>query len=121
MLKRASALYTLIRHRHLTPSCGGHVPTAERTLDPARMFLENLTPSPELENSLGHSRQLPSPRGMSAFPLLATEADMGRCGWSDSIQERRQRRWDNLKNRPWNSMGRLAKVGHAKALKIITD
>ena len=56
MLKRASALYTLIRHRHLTPSCGGHVPTAERTLDPARMFVESLTLDPELENSLGHSR-----------------------------------------------------------------
>ena len=58
MLKRASALYTLIRHRHLTPSCGGHVPTAERTLDPARMFVESLTLDPELENSQGHS--LPS-------------------------------------------------------------
>lgn len=56
MLKRASALYTLIRHRHPTPSCGGHVPTAERTLDPARMFVESLTLDPELENSQGHSR-----------------------------------------------------------------
>ena len=45
--KRASALYTLIRHRHPTPSCGGHVPTAERTLDPARMFVESLTLDPE--------------------------------------------------------------------------
>jgi hypothetical protein len=27
-------------------------------MDPARMFLENLTPSPELENSLGHSLQI---------------------------------------------------------------
>jgi hypothetical protein len=53
MLARANALYTLIRQRHPTPSCGGHVPTAERTMDPARMFLENLTPSPELENSQG--------------------------------------------------------------------
>jgi hypothetical protein len=26
--------------------------------------------------------------------------------------------WDNLKNTHWNSMGRLAMVGHAKALKI---
>jgi hypothetical protein len=29
---------------------GWHVPTAERTLDPARMFTESLTPGPELEN-----------------------------------------------------------------------
>ena len=54
MLARANALHTLIRRRHLTPSCGGHVPTAERTLNPARMFLESLTAGPELENSQGH-------------------------------------------------------------------
>jgi hypothetical protein len=29
--------HTLIHQRHLTPSCGGHAPTAERTLNPARM------------------------------------------------------------------------------------
>ncbi|MGA7230247.1 MAG: hypothetical protein WBX95_04865, partial [Xanthobacteraceae bacterium] len=26
-------------------------------------------------------------------------------------------RWDNLKNKHWNTMGPLAKVGHAKDLK----
>src|SRR5262245_62336576 len=57
MLTRASALHTLIRQRHLTPSCGGRVPTAERTLDPARMFMESLTTGPELENSQGHQRR----------------------------------------------------------------
>src|SRR5262245_33496736 len=46
-----NALHTLIHQRHLTPSCGGHAPTAERTLYPARMFAESLTPRPELENS----------------------------------------------------------------------
>ena len=30
------------------------MPNAERTLNPARMFTESLTPRPELENSLGH-------------------------------------------------------------------
>src|SRR5262245_19076774 len=45
------ALRTLIHQRHLTPSCGGHAPTAERTLHPARMLTESLTPRPELENS----------------------------------------------------------------------
>jgi hypothetical protein len=30
----------------LTPSCGGHAPTAERTLDPARMIEESLTSDP---------------------------------------------------------------------------
>src|SRR3712207_9339628 len=46
-----SALHTLIRQRHLTPSCGRPVLTAERTLDPARMCTESLTPNPELENA----------------------------------------------------------------------
>ena len=54
--REQNALHTLIRHRHLTPSCGGRVPTAERTLDPARMFMESLTTGPELENSQGHTR-----------------------------------------------------------------
>jgi hypothetical protein len=45
-----NALRTLIHQRHLTPSCGGHAPTAERTLHPARMLTESLTPRPELEN-----------------------------------------------------------------------
>ena len=48
--KEQNALHTLIHQRHLTPSCGGHAPTAERTLNPARMFMESLTPGPELEN-----------------------------------------------------------------------
>ena len=51
MLERANALHTLIHQRHLTPSCGGRAPTAERTLNPARMFMESLTSDPELENS----------------------------------------------------------------------
>ena len=55
-LKRANALRTLIHQRHPTPSCGGHVPTAERTLDPARIFTESLTPRPELENSQDPNR-----------------------------------------------------------------
>jgi hypothetical protein len=47
----------LIHQRHLTPSCGGHAPTAERTLDPARMIThESLTPDPELENSIDPKR-----------------------------------------------------------------
>ena len=35
--REQNALHTLIHHRHLMPSCGGHAPTAERTLNPARM------------------------------------------------------------------------------------
>ena len=39
------------------------MPTAERTLDPARMFMESLTPRPELENSLGGAASLVMGRG----------------------------------------------------------
>jgi len=49
--REQNALHTLICQRHPTPSCGGLVPTAERTLNPARMFTESLTHGPELENS----------------------------------------------------------------------
>src|SRR6478752_5663896 len=52
--------------RFHTPSCGGQVPTAERTLDPARMLRESLNPGPELENSQGHSRPIDEVHGTSA-------------------------------------------------------
>src|SRR4249919_2075489 len=42
----ATAIATLNRQRHLTPSCGGFAPTAERTVGPARISLESLTPRP---------------------------------------------------------------------------
>ena len=44
-------LATLIRQRHLTRSCGGPVPTAERTLVLARMVMESWTTGTELENT----------------------------------------------------------------------
>jgi hypothetical protein len=62
---------TLIRQRHLTPSCGGHAPTAERTMDPARIFTESLTPRPELENSQGQSRPGGTQRQVPPFPLCS--------------------------------------------------
>src|SRR6516165_6775017 len=52
--REQNALHTLIHQRHLTPSCRGRAPTAERTLNPARMLRESLNPGPELENSQGH-------------------------------------------------------------------
>jgi hypothetical protein len=57
--REQNALHTLIHQRHLTPSCGGQVPTAERTLDPARMLRESLNPGPELENNQGQKHVLP--------------------------------------------------------------
>jgi hypothetical protein len=44
--ERATALSTLIRQRRLAPSCGGLAPTAERTVGPARILKESLTPYP---------------------------------------------------------------------------
>src|SRR6478672_3853052 len=44
--ERPTAIATLNRQRHLTPSCGGLTPTAERTVGPARISLESLTPRP---------------------------------------------------------------------------
>jgi hypothetical protein len=49
----ATALSTLIRQRHLTPSCGGHAPTAERTVGPARIVMESLTPKPGIREQTG--------------------------------------------------------------------
>jgi hypothetical protein len=40
--ERATAIATLNRQRHLTPSCGGSTPTAERTVGPARTIVGEL-------------------------------------------------------------------------------
>ena len=45
-LDLSTASATLIRRRHPMPSCGGLAPTAERTVDPARMIAESLTSHP---------------------------------------------------------------------------
>src|SRR5437660_12750548 len=71
-LIRETALATLIHQRRLTPSCGGHAPTAERTVGPARMIAESLTPKPGIrehtwrENAGGEvARLLPSSQSES--------------------------------------------------------
>src|SRR5207247_5749373 len=53
-LIRETALATLIHQRRLTPSCGGHAPTAERTVGPARMTAESLTPKPGIREHNRH-------------------------------------------------------------------
>src|SRR6185436_7956347 len=68
MLKQASALHTLIHQRHLTPSCGGHAPTAERTLNPARMFVESLDRRPGISEQPGSSTDLTAPKSDFRFP-----------------------------------------------------
>jgi hypothetical protein len=54
------AVHTLIHQRRPAPSCGRHVLTAERTLDPARMSTRSLTSRPELENSQGSQVRMPA-------------------------------------------------------------
>src|SRR6516164_5006063 len=49
-----TALATLIHQRRLTPSCGGQVPTAERTVGPARMIAESLTSKPGIREHNRH-------------------------------------------------------------------
>jgi len=73
--ERTTAIATLNRQRHLTPSCGGFTPTAERTVGPARMIVESLTarpgireqPDPELENKIGTFETCCRTLGMSVY------------------------------------------------------
>src|SRR5690348_827775 len=60
---RGTALATLIHQRRLTPSCGGLALTAERTVGPARMFVESLTPDPGIRE-----------QNRSTFDILAMSA-----------------------------------------------
>src|SRR6185436_20727025 len=56
--ERPTAIATLNRQRHLTPSCGGLTPTAERTVGPARISLESLTPRPGIREQNRHFSDL---------------------------------------------------------------
>jgi len=69
MLKRASALYTLIHQRHPTPSCGGHAPTAERTMNPARMCLESLDRRPGIREQPGSNSEVRARNWAGPFTL----------------------------------------------------
>src|SRR6202035_837442 len=66
------ALATWIRQRRLTPSCGGHAPTAERTVGPARMIVESLTPRPGIRE-----QNRPQPDSESAVDNAANRLPGG--------------------------------------------
>jgi hypothetical protein len=53
-----TAIATLIHQRRLTPSCGGRVPTAERTVGLAGMIAESLTLKPGIREHSGVERTL---------------------------------------------------------------
>src|SRR5258707_6260548 len=75
--ERPTAIATLNRQRHLTPSCGGLTPTAERTVGPARISLESLTPRPGIREHYRHETDMATAmrdvrsRGQSGKHLLA--------------------------------------------------
>src|SRR4051794_17773749 len=56
--ERTTAIATLNRQRHLTPSCGGFTPTAKRTVGPARMIVESLTARPGIREQYRHFSDL---------------------------------------------------------------
>src|SRR5262249_28279508 len=72
-----NALSTLIRQRHPNPSCGGSHPTAERTMDPASIVAESLTPRPGIREQY---RSDPEERGGSrARSVESGQLTSSRC------------------------------------------
>src|SRR5262249_49761472 len=79
-----TALATLIHQRRLTPSCGGQVPTAERTVGPARMIAESLTSKPGIREHNparnGKSRWItPAALTVRTCPLDSDVESPSRC------------------------------------------
>src|SRR5207344_3095235 len=85
--ERPTAIATLNRQRHLAPSCGGLTPTAERTVGPARISLESLTPRPGIrEQYPGQSRKAAtSVFDPNVWSGRALQADLERSGRISSI------------------------------------
>jgi hypothetical protein len=78
-VRKGDALATLIHQRRLTPSCGGHAPTAERTVGPARMIVESLTPRPGIRE---HNRPKPAVSGCSNGALIQSPRRRERKVWA---------------------------------------
>ena len=77
MLERAKrASHIEFHQRHPIHHAEGMFPTAERTLDLARMFEESLPPRPELENGAGSRTEVggstPLPRLRSSPATVST-------------------------------------------------
>ena len=77
--ERPTAISTLNRQRHLTRSCGGSTPTTERTVGPARISLESLTPRPG-ESHAGRKRAEASASPRHAAPTLSAQGMTGLRG-----------------------------------------
>src|SRR6476620_2767300 len=72
--QRDRVLGTVIHQRRLTPSCGGQAPTAERTVGPARMIAESLTPKPGIRE-----QNLPKAASCNATNDMHPQRDNGRA------------------------------------------
>ena len=70
--ERTTAIATLNRQRHLTPSCGGFTPTAERTVGPARMIVESLTARPGIREQYRHLADIEERSANVCFGLLSS-------------------------------------------------
>jgi hypothetical protein len=83
--ERTTALATLIHQRRLTPSCGGHAPTAKRTLGPARMIVESLTPGSGIREHYRHNSDFAECSLFDRFwvreACYGTQAIQGYRGW----------------------------------------
>src|SRR6516164_726997 len=80
-----TAIATLNRQRHLTPSCGGLTPAAERTVGPARTIAESLTPRPGIrEQNLPKASDARTVRP-SIFAVLRLTASSNLVGCSTGI------------------------------------
>ena len=82
--ERPTAIATLNRQRHLTPSCGGLTPTAERTVGPARISLESLTPRPGIREQYRHEADMPGRSDPTVWTGRALQAECEQYGedWS---------------------------------------
>src|SRR4029077_18548920 len=83
-LIRETALATLIHQRRLTPSCGGQAPTAERTVGPARMIEESLTPKPGIREHNRHTCDVVMP---ALAPLLGDRPNTDIAAMTDFLPQ----------------------------------
>ncbi len=77
---KANAIHTLIRQRPPTPSCRGLSPYCGENSEPGRHITESLTPTPELENSLGQERPIGRCRHGASFALYVVGVCLNRMG-----------------------------------------
>jgi hypothetical protein len=83
--ERVTAPATLIRQRRLTPSCGEHASTAERTVGPARMIVESLTPRPGIRE-----QNRPTADSCSAAKSIIRSRQWDAAGLVEDVRARSQ-------------------------------